>query len=99
MLSKQTILLLLLPLFLYTTTTNAAVLLFSNRDVEVPALETFTEDHLKNLLEELNSPKVLAFRVESAELIEDFHKNRLIGNSAYVPNEELNKINATGNTF
>lgn len=96
MLSKQTTLLFLLPFFLHTTSTNAALLLFSNRDVEIPALETFTDDHLKNLLEELNSPRVLAFKVESPSLIEDYHKNRFVGNSAYVPSEKLNCLNATG---
>lgn len=96
MLSKQT-LLFLFPFFQHIWSTNAALLLFSSRDVEIPALETFRDEHLTILLEELNRPKVFAFQVNSASAIEYFHKNRFSGNSAYVPSEELKlKYNATG---
>lgn len=62
----------------------------------MPALETFKDEHLGNLLEELNRPRILAFRVKSASAVEDFHKNRFVGNSAYVPNDGLRFKNATG---
>lgn len=82
-------------LALLITHASAALFMWSNRKFQIPALDSFDEDNLQDLIEKLNYPDVTIFKGNGAlmpefrDILENYY-------TAYTPNGDMNTENATG---
>lgn len=78
---------------------QTAILLWSNKQLNISPLQEFTDTDFENLLENLDNPDVYIFKNPSNDLspsIRDVIHNYY---SAYNPNGNINFENATGTDY
>lgn len=71
-------------------------MLWSSKQIYIPALKKFTQDDFKTLLVKLESPKVFTFKGGFPEELIQNHNRQLLKYTAYVPNANVVFENVTG---
>lgn len=72
-----------------------SVFLWSNKKVEFPSLQLFTDESLQNILSELSNPQVVFFQGKIQQTQTGFLKELKDMYSAYIPSSMLNLENET----
>ncbi|XP_023012524.2 V-type proton ATPase subunit S1 [Leptinotarsa decemlineata] len=82
------------PIFLFISSSNAAVFIWSNRPVQISPLLPFTSEEFSELIEKFENPEVHIFKSPTA--LPDTIKHITEGfYTAYSPNEDLTPDNIT----
>ncbi|CAH0555315.1 unnamed protein product [Brassicogethes aeneus] len=80
----------LIPFLLCLSLANAAVLIWSNKDIKLSPLKQFDDEDLNNLKVSLNNPRVFLFKSPTSEISLEFKKIISGYKSAYNPNGNIN---------
>lgn len=75
---------------------NASLLLWSSKQIYIPALKKFTQDDFKDLMVKLESPKLFTFKGGFPEELIKNQKRQILKYTAYVPNADVAFENVTG---
>lgn len=75
---------------------NASLLLWSSKQIYIPALKKFTQDDFKELMVKLGSPKLFTFKGGFPEKLIQNQNRQLLKYTAYVPNADVVFKNVTG---
>lgn len=87
----------LFSILLNTCYSNASLLFWSSKNVDIPAVKRFTNEDLQELLLKLNNPKVFAFKGNYApETLFSLQKENGIKYTSYIPTSDVSLENVTG---
>lgn len=76
---------------------DASLLLWSSKNLAVPALKRFTDKDLQDLLIKLDNPKIIAFRGSYvSEILSSLQRTQDIKYTSYIPDSDVFIENITG---